>query len=265
MMSERTSYVPGTPCWVDLGTPDIDAAAAFYGGLFGWSVEEGENSEQTGGYRQATLRGKPVAGVMPLMQEGQPPAWSTYVSVEDADATAAKVREAGGMVMAEPMDVMDLGRMAIFADTTGAVFGVWQPGTFAGAQVVNEPGAVVWNELNTRDTEAAKAFYGTVFGWSFEEREFETGTYASIKVGDDTVGGMIDITGRAPDEVPAHWLVYFSVEDTDATIEQAKGSGGDVVFGPEDISEVGRIAVLKDPFGAVFALITPDPAMQGGS
>jgi len=108
-MSVRTSYTPGTPCWVDLGTPNIDDAAAFYGGLFGWSIEEGENAEQTGGYRQAELRGKPVAGVMPLMQEGQPPAWSTYISVEDADATADRVREAGGSVLAEPMDVLDLG------------------------------------------------------------------------------------------------------------------------------------------------------------
>jgi predicted enzyme related to lactoylglutathione lyase len=264
-MSERTSYAPGTPCWADLGTPDIDAAAAFYGGLFGWSVPEGENSEQTGGYRQAMLRGKPVAGVMPLMQEGQPPAWSTYVSVEDAEATAAKVREAGGTVMAEPMDVMDLGKMAIFADPAGAVFGIWQPGTFLGAEIVSETGAIIWNELNTRDTAGAREFYGAVFGWSFDEREFETGKYTSLKVGEDTVGGMIDITGRVPAEVPAHWLVYFAVDDADATIEKAKGSGGDAVFGPESISEVGRIAVLKDPFGAVFALITPDPAMQAGS
>jgi predicted enzyme related to lactoylglutathione lyase len=263
-MSERTSYAPGTPCWADLGTPDIEAAAAFYGGLFGWSVEEGENAEQTGGYRQAMLRGKPVAGMMPLMQEGQSPAWSTYVSVEDAEATASKVREAGGTVIAEPMDVMDLGKMAIFADPTGAAFGIWQPGTFVGAEIVSEAGAIIWNELNTRDAEGAKAFYGAVFGWSFDEREFETGTYTSLKVGEDTVGGMIDITGRVPDEVPAHWLVYFATDDTDATIEKAKGSGGDVVFGPEDISEVGRIAVLKDPFGAGFALITPDPAMQAG-
>jgi uncharacterized protein len=187
-MGERTSYAPGTPCWVDLGTPDLDAAAAFYGGLFGWSVEEDENAEQTGGYRQAKLRGKPVAGVMPLMQEGQPPAWSTYVSVEDADATTAKIREAGGNVLVEPMDVLDLGRMAVFADPTGAVFGLWQPGSFIGAEVVNEAGGVLWNELNTRDTEAAKAFYRAVFGWGFDEREFETGTYNSIKLGDDTVG-----------------------------------------------------------------------------
>ena len=260
-MSERTSYAPGTPCWAELGAPDIDAAATFYGGLFGWSIEEGENSEQTGGYRQAMLRGKPVVGAMPLMQEGQPPVWSTYVSVEDADATAAKVREAGGIVVAEPMDVLDLGRMAVFVDPAGAVFGIWQPGTFVGAEIVNESNAIVWNELNTRDTEGSKAFYSAAFGWSYDEREFETGNYTSLKLGEDTVGGMIDISGRVPEEVPNHWLVYFATDDADATIEKAKGSGGDVVFGPEDISEVGRIAVLKDPFGAVFALITPDPAM----
>jgi predicted enzyme related to lactoylglutathione lyase len=155
--------------------------------------------------------------------------------------------------------------MAIFADPTGAVFGVWQPGTFVGAEIVNEANAVVWNELNTRDVGAAKAFYGAVFGWTFDEREFETGTYTSLKLGEGTVGGMIDITGRAPDEVPAHWLVYFAVEDADATLEKAKGSGGEAVFGPEDIGEVGRIVVLKDPFGAVFALIQPDPAMGSGS
>jgi hypothetical protein len=261
MMSERSSYVPGTPCWADLGTPDIEAAVSFYGGLFGWSIPESENAEQTGGYRQAMLRDKPVVGVMPLMQEGQPPAWSTYVSVEDADATTAKVREAGGNVLAEPMDVLDLGRMAIFMDPAGAAFGIWQPGSFVGAEVVNESNAMVWNELNTRDTAGAKEFYGAVFGWGSEDREFQTGNYTSWKVGEDTAGGMIDITGRVPDEVPNHWLAYFAVDDTDASIEQAKGAGGEVVFGPEDIGEVGRIAVLKDPFGAIFALIQPDPAM----
>jgi uncharacterized protein len=261
MMSERTSYEPGTPSWVDLGTPDIGKAVDFYSGLFGWDIPEPENAEQTGGYRQAMLRGKPVAGMMPLMQEGQPPAWSSYVAVEDADATVAKVKGAGGTVIAEPMDVMDLGRMAVFADPTGAVLGIWQAGTFVGAEVVNETGAVLWNELNTRDPGAAKAFYGDVFGWGFEERQFETGTYNSIKVGDTTVGGMIDITGRAPEEVPAHWLVYFAVEDTDATVAKATDSGGGVALEPFDISGVGRIAILKDPFGAAFAVMTPDPEM----
>jgi uncharacterized protein len=260
-MSERTSYEPGTPCWVDLGTPDIEAAVAFYGGLFGWDVPEPENAEQTGGYRQAMLRGKPVAGMMPLMQEGQPPAWSSYVSVADADATVAKAKGAGATVFAEPMDVMDLGRMAVFADPSGAVIGLWQPGSFVGAEVVGEPNAVVWNELNTRDPEAAKAFYGDVFGWGFEERQFETGAYTSLEVGDTTVGGMIDITGRAPDEIPPHWLVYFAVEDVDATVAKAKGFGGDIALEPFDIAEVGRIAIVKDPFGAVFAVMSPDPNM----
>lgn len=264
-MSERSSYAPGTPAWVDLGTPDVDAAIEFYGGLFGWDVPESENAEQTGGYRQAMLRGKPVAGLMPLMQEGQPPAWSTYVSVEDADATVAKAREAGGNVIAEPMDVMDLGRMAVFADPTGAVLGIWRPGTFVGAEVVNEAGAVVWNELDTRDTDAAKAFYADVFGWGFEERRFEAGLYTSIRLGETPVGGMIDISDRVPDEVPDHWLVYFAVEDADATVAKLQELGGSVAFGPTDLSEVGRIAVATDPFGAAFAVIQPDPSMQAGS
>jgi predicted enzyme related to lactoylglutathione lyase len=263
-MSEITSYAPGTPCWADLASPDLDAGVEFYAGLFGWEVPPSENAEQTGGYRRAQLGGADVAGMMPLMQEGQPPAWSTYVSVEDADATADAVREAGGQVLAPPMDVMDLGRMAVFADPAGAVFGIWQPGSFPGAQRVNESNAVVWNELNTRDPEGARAFYGAVFGWSFEDQQFEAGPYTTIKVGDKTVGGILDMRGRVPDEVPPHWLVYFAVEDADATVEQARGSGGEAVFGPQDMSEVGRIAVLKDPFGAVFAVIKPDPEMQAG-
>jgi uncharacterized protein len=261
-MTERTIYAPGTPCWVDLGSPDLDAAIEFYADLFGWEAPPAENPEQTGGYRRAVKDGADVAGLMPLMQEGQPPAWSTYVSVEDADATVAAAREAGGTVIAEPMDVMDLGRMAIFADPAGAVLGIWQPGIFAGAERVNEADTVVWNELNTRDPEGAKAFYGAVFGWGFEEQEFDAGPYTTLKVGDDTVGGMLDMTEQVPEEVSPHWLVYFAVEDTDATVDKAKGRGGEVVFGPEDMSKVGRLAVLKDPDGAVFALIAPDPEMQ---
>ena len=260
-MSERSSYAPGTPCWIDLATPDQDAAAEFYGGLFGWSVEEDENAEETGGYRVAVLKDQAVGGVMKLMQEGQPPAWSSYVCVEDVDATAAKATEAGGTVMVEPMSVLDYGRMAFIVDPTGAALGLWQPGRNIGSGIVNEAGALTWNELNTRDVGASREFYGTVFGWDFDEREFSTGMYTSLKLGEDTVGGMIDITGRVPDEVPNHWLVYFAVDDADATIGKAKDSGGEVVFGPETIAEVGRIGVLKDPFGAVFAVIQPDPAM----
>lgn len=262
-MSERTSYEPGTPCWIDLGTPDQDAAAEFYGALFGWSVEEDENAEQTGGYRVATLKDKAVGGVMKLMQEGQPPAWMTYVSAEDADATVARAREAGGEVVVEPMTVLDYGRMAILKDPTGAVVGIWQPGVNIGAGLVNEPGAFCWSEINTRDPEAAKAFYRDVFGWTFEDKEFEgSGTYTIVSVGDNSFGGLMDMRGRIPDGVPANWTVYFAVEDADETIEEAKRRGGDVPFGPMEIGEVGKIAVLQDPFGATFAIIQPNPRMS---
>ncbi len=255
-MSERTSYAHGTPSWIDYASPDLDASVAFYAGLFGWDVPEAENAEQTGGYRQAMKDGKPAAGMMPHMQEGQPTVWSSYVSVDDADATVAKAREAGGTVIVEPMDVMDLGRMAVFADPAGAAIGIWQPNTFNGAGVVNEPGALSWNELNTRDREGAKAFYGAVFGWDFEDSDMgEMGTYTTLKLDDGMVGGMLDMNERGvPEEVPSHWLVYFAVEDTDATVEQAKQGGGGVMVEPTDIP-VGRFAILTDPHGASFAVI----------
>ncbi|MFI5028475.1 MAG: VOC family protein [Solirubrobacterales bacterium] len=263
-MSEMTTYQPGTPSWVDLGSPDLGASAAFYAPLFGWEVAESENAEQTGGYRQAMKDGKPAGGMMPLMQQGQPPAWTTYISVDDADVTAAAVRDGGGNVLAEPMAVMDLGRMAVFADPAGAVFGVWQPGTFPGAGIVNEPGAITWNELNTRDLEGAKSFYGAVFGWAFEDEEMEgTGSYTTIQLGGSPVGGIFDMSARPdiPDMVPAHWQVYFAVEDTDATIAEAKERGGEVMVEPVDI-RVGRFAVLKDPHGASFAVIALSADVQ---
>jgi predicted enzyme related to lactoylglutathione lyase len=255
MMSERTSYAPGIHSWADLATPDVDAAAGFYGDLFGWEVPELPNSAEMGGYRRAKKDAADVAGMLPLMQEGQPTAWSSYVSVADADATAAAVQEAGGSVYFEPMDVMDLGRMGGFTDPTGAFFGIWQPGTFSGAARVNEPGAIAWTELNTRDPEAAKAFYGAVFGWEFEDKEFEgMGTYTTIKLGGEAIAGMLDMTGRVPDEVPANWLVYFAVEDADAALETVKDGGGNVAFGPVEI-EAGRFAVVADSWGAAFAVI----------
>jgi len=261
-MPEKTTHAPGTFCWVDLGTPDQDAAGEFYGALFGWTLKEDENAEQTGGYRTAQLDGKAVGGVMKLMMEGQPPAWLNYVCVEDADATVARAREAGAQVFAEPMSVLDYGRMAVLADPTGAAFGIWQPGVHTGAGVVSEPNAMSWSELGTRDPETAKRFYADVFGWSYEDKEYEgTGTYTAIVLGEETVGGLLDITDRVPAEVPAHWLVYFAVEDADATIAIAKERGGEVPSGPFDIPEVGRIAVLKDPWGAFFAVIQPDAAM----
>jgi uncharacterized protein len=258
-MSERTSYTPGTPCWVELsGTPDIEASAAFYRELFGWETPELPNSTELGGYRRAKLRDRDVAGVSPRMEDGQPTVWATYVSVEDAAGTLGVVRDSGGQVIVEPMDVRGLGTMAVFSDPTGAVCGVWQPGSFAGAELVNESGTVGWNELDTRDTGAAKEFYGAVFGWGHEDEESErSGTYTIWKVGEAMAGGMLDMNAVGmPAQVPANWLVYFTVEDTDAAVEKAKAGGGSVMLEPIDIP-VGRFAVLGDQFGAAFAVMQP--------
>ena len=256
-MSERTSYTPGTPCWVDLATPDLDAAESFYRELFGWEIPELPNSAEMGGYRRAKKGGKDVAGAMPLMQEGQPPAWSTYVCVDDADAIARAVQENGGTMIAEPMAVASYGRLAVFTDPEGAFFGIWEPADFAGAELVNEAGTFGWNELGSRDTAAARAFYTAVFGWDTQEEASErVGTYTVWKVGEEMVGGMLDISGLLPAEVPAHWLVYFTVENTDAAVETVKSGGGDVRMEPMDIP-VGRFAVVADPFGAVFAVMPP--------
>jgi uncharacterized protein len=260
-MPEMTTYAPGTPCWVDLGTPDIDKAVDFYAEVLGWEVPPSENPEETGGYRIGEVGGKPAAGMMPLMQEGQPSAWTTYISTDDADATAAKVRDAGGQVVVEPMDVMDLGRMAAFTDPTGAFFGVWQAASFQGAGIVGESGAVVWNELNTRDPDRAKEFYGQVFGWETRPFESEGGPpYLTVHVGGEErgVAGIMDTRAFSQD-APPHWMVYFAVDDVDDVAERAKERGGAIAQEPMDVPDVGRIAVLHDPTGAHFAVLKPNP------
>jgi predicted enzyme related to lactoylglutathione lyase len=256
-MSERTSYEPGTPCWVELaGTPDFDASESFYRDLLGWEIPEQPNSAELGGYRRAKLNGKDVAGASPVMQDGQPCEWNTYVSVDDAAATLAKVRDAGGAVIVEPIDVMGMGKMAIFNDPAGATCGLWEPGTFVGAELVNEDGSFGWNELGTRDVAGAKDFYGKVFGWTVEEQEMPgMGTYNVWKDGEHVRGGMMDISGMGA-EAPSSWLVYFTVPDADAAAAKTKAAGGQLLQGPVDI-RVGRLAVLMDPQGAMFAVMAP--------
>lgn len=255
-MSERTSYAPGTPCWVDLATPDLEAAEKFYGAVFGWEIPELPNSAEMGGYRRAKLGDRDVAGAMPLMQEGQPPAWSTYISVDDADTIARAVQENGGTMIAEPMDVATYGRLAMFTDPEGAFFGIWEPADFPGAELVNEPGTFSWNELETRDPAAAKDFYGRVFGWEFEEEVMGEKTYNVATVDGTQVAGIADVSGRIPDEIPAHWMVYFGSTDPDEAVSKIKELGGQVMFGPIDIS-AGRFAMVTDPAGAAFAVINP--------
>lgn len=252
---EMDKYDHGVPSWVDIGSPDIEKAATFYSGLFGWECPPGP--EEAGGYRVAMLKGRPVAGIGPQQMPG-PPVWASYMNVDDADAIVGKVTENGGQVFAPPMDVMTLGRMAFFADPQGAVFGVWQAKEFAGAGIVNEPGAFSWTELVTTDVDAAKAFYGEVLGWGGETHGEGAGAYTEWQVNGRSIGGMMQKPPMMPAEVPPHWMVYFTVTDTDATIDQIKALGGSLVMGPMDI-EPGRFAVVVDPDGAAFAVITLNP------
>ena len=170
-MPQRSEYAPGTPSWVDLGTSDIEGAKAFYTELFGWEAIVASEPEARG-YVMFTKDGHGVAGMGSLMMEDQPVAWNSYISVADADATTAAAKEAGARMILQPMDVLDVGRMAIFFDTVGAAISVWQPRQHIGSGLVNEPGSLCWNELTTRDAEGAKAFYGAVFGWHANELKF---------------------------------------------------------------------------------------------
>jgi predicted enzyme related to lactoylglutathione lyase len=255
-MPERTSYEPGTPSWVDLSTPDVDASVSFYGSLFGWDAEPAGPPEETGGYQLFRVEGRRVAGVGPLMQEGQPAVWSTYVSTDDADATVARAQQAGAAVLVEPMDVMQAGRFAFVMHPAGGIVGFWQPGQTIGAELVNEPGALTWNELHTRDVDGAKAFYSAVFGWRSEDQAFGEMTYTVLHLGDSPIGGMMPMPPGVPDEVPAYWLAYFEVADCDATVANAQELGGSVAAPAMDAEGVGRFAVLADPNGTTFAVIT---------
>lgn len=250
-------YAPGTPSWVELSSPDPDASAAFYRDLMGWEAIEPGPAEETGGYRMFQQDGQNVGGLMGHMQEGQPTVWATYISVADADATAEKVRSAGGAVVVEPLDVMGLGRMAFFSDPGGAVFGVWQPLEFAGADLTNVPNSLTWNEVLTRDPESVKAFYLEVFPWSAGRPDFEGApeSYVVWEVDGKPVGGMMAMTDEIfPPELPSHWGVCFAVADCDAIVARASELGATVTNPPMDMA-IGRFAGLVDPQGAAFAVM----------
>jgi predicted enzyme related to lactoylglutathione lyase len=265
-MSERDSYNPGEFRWVDLATTDFDAAKSFYEDLFGWRWEAAEPVEEAAGYGFFTYEGKQVAGAGPVQDPSQPPAWSSYVSVEDADASAGKVTEAGGTVIVPPFELpAESGRMGVCQDLEGAFFSVLQERKHPGAELVNEPGAWTWNNLMSRDLDKAKDFYGKVFGWEAthedEAPEFIWNWQLSGQRWPEGLGGLSGIGTDIPSEVPPHWQVYFAVESADATIEKVNGSGGATLFGPIDAA-VGKLAVFTDPQGANFAIFEssfPEP------
>ena len=273
-MPERDGYIPGVPCWIDTSQPDPEAAVDFYSGLFGWEFEDVMPPGSEGKYFSAQIRGGNVAAVGGLPEGGPPMAtWNTYIWVDSADETVSKVRDAGGQVLTEPFDVMNAGRMAVFADPEGAAFCVWQAKEHKGAQIVNEHGSINFNDLHTRDPEGAKAFYGSVFGWGTLGLDggFQAWTlpgYAEYLERDnpdlrkqmaeggapegfaDVVASLISIPDDQPD-TPAHWGVTFAVDDADAAAKKATELGGNVILPPMDAPWV-RMTVIADPAGATF-------------
>ena len=267
-MSERDGYQAGVPCWVAGVYPDPENAVAFYTELFGWEAEETMGANSPGKYYLCRLRGRDVAAVGSRRGGRAPlvPVWETYIWVESADDTVARLTDAGGSVIVEPFDLLDAARIGVFADPAGAVFGVWQPGEHRGAQLVNEPGAWSISQLNTRDPEGSKAFYGSVFGWETDTFDMGGGEITLWRVpgyvggepeqpvSREVVGVMVPISGdRSPEDVSAHWSVDFWVNDVEAAADNAARLGGEVVVSPFDTS-VGRTAVLADPPGAMFSV-----------
>lgn len=236
--------------WVDLAATDLDAAVAFYRGLFGWETF----NDGTTPYTIFQVGDAPVAGVMEITpeMEGMPPVWSTYVAVEDADEVIAAVREAGGAVMQPPFDIPDGGRIAVIADPSGAAICLFQGMAGNGMKVMDENGAPCWFDCMTRDPAAAGAFYGQVFGWTAEEMPGMD--YTVFSNDDDQICGMMAMPDMVPAEVPSHWVVDFVVPDCDAAVAYATDNGAMVTMPPTD-TPFGRSAGLVDPWGAVFSII----------
>jgi uncharacterized protein len=258
-MGKRTHYRHGTFSWVDLMTTDVEGAKAFYAGLFGWTEETRPGDEAAGDYTMFSLDGALVAGAFEQRsdqrEQGIPPNWLSYVAVDDVDKSTAVAMDAGGTVLAEPFDVVDAGRMSVIEDPQGAVFAMWEARRHTGAAVVNEPGALSWNELRAQDPNGALPFYEQLFGWTSQKNDMGGGLdYVTVKVGDKSNGGMIpsQIFGS---DIPQHWGVYFAVEDTDKAVAKAEELGAKLLAPPTDVP-MGSFAALMDPQGAAFSILS---------
>lgn len=254
-MTVMDTYAPGTFCWADLGTPDATAAKRFYTGLFGWDVED-RPTGPGGTYTMFTLNGKSVAALYQqgAPPEGSPPHWLSYISVESASESARRTRDLGGTVIDDAFDVLDVGRMAVIQDPSGAVVALWEPKRHRGAGIAGEPNTLGWNELATVDTGSAGRFFRALLGWRSETRQLGALPYTTFRRGETPTGGMIRIEPEwGP--VPPHWLVYFAVSDCDLSTERARVLGARVKVPPSEIPGVGRFGVLQDPQGASFAIV----------
>lgn len=258
-MQEVKQYPSGTFSWVDLATTDPTAAKAFYTKLFDWEAHDDRSgAEPDNAYTMLLLQGKDVAGMygMPAEMRAQnvPPHWMSYISVDDANAAVERAQSLGATIIMAPNDEIDFGRLAMIQDPTGAIFGLWQPGKHIGAQLVNTPGALCWNELATRDTAAANTFYNGLFGWETRTDPMPNGVYTSFTNKGRMNAGMLQMNEEWGD-MPTAWGVYFAVADCDATVQRAQELGGKLMVEPMDIPDTGRMAVLQDPQGAVFSVI----------
>jgi predicted enzyme related to lactoylglutathione lyase len=252
MPTRDTPWPNGTPCWVDYGASDLDATKSFYRSLLGWEYTGGE--PEFGGYLTANVNGRAAAGLGPQQDPNDPPRWTTYFATDDAAATSSRIKDAGGTVLVEPMEVGPMGTMVIALDPQGNPFGLWQSGLNTGVRIHNEPGALAWNEAAVDDPEAARAFYSAVFDFRFDEMP-DSGGYTTFTTGDHPLGGL---GGHQPGS-PKGWTTCFAVTDTDAAVSAVEAAGGKVTMAPMD-TEFGRFAVLEDPWGAPFSVMQDPPA-----
>lgn len=262
-MAVMTSHKPGTFSWVDLAAHDVDAAERYYTQLFGWTADRmpfgpGENDV----YVMLKKDGHDAAAMYTMdptqKAQGMPSAWLSYVTVESADQAAARARELGATILADAFDVMDVGRMALIGDPSGAMFAAWEPRRHIGAAIRDEPGALCWNELATRDMAGALHFYGGLFGWTPVPYEGSPVPYTMVMNGDAPAGGIYEMRAEMAG-MPPHWAPYFAVEDTDATVRRSEELGGTTMMPPDDIPGIGRFAMLRDPQGGMFYVIRLAP------
>jgi len=255
-MPEIKKHAPGSFCWAEVGTNDTKKTKAFYSELFGWKYED-KPAGEFGVYTMCKQDGKDLAGLYQLppelMKMGVPPHWMSYVAVASADAACAKVLQHGGTIQQGPFDVMDVGRMAICQDPTGATFSIWEARAHQGGSAMGN-GTPCWFELSTRGVAKAEAFYKAVFGWSVKVDADEIYREISAPGAPMPMGGMMELKAQQG-PVPPHWLIYFTVDDCDGDAQRTKALGGKVIVPPMDIPKVGRFAVLADPAGATFAII----------
>jgi hypothetical protein len=247
MPTRDTAWPNGTPCWIDYGVPDVEGAKALYATVLGWTYDEGDPAY--GGYLTCRVDGKAAAGMAPQMDPNDPPRWTTYFATDDAAAAARRITESGGTVLVQPMEVGPMGTMVIALDPQGNPFGLWQAGQHTGVEIYNEPGGLVWNEAAVENPDAARAFYGAVFGFRFDAVDGADG-YTTFATDAGPLGGL----GAAQPGHPTGWVTCFSVASADDAVAAVESAGGKVTMAAQD-TPFGRFAVVEDPWGAAFSVM----------